>query len=501
MADAFEEDSDEEQDALLEVLMPMQQILQWIGFIDPDERETLSVDFVNFEAFGKLKEKEITDLQKDYSGRKVDEGQIRFGVYKTNLLKNTIHWIQDFVRCGETPSIEGLDEDTFLMQLAVAGDREEIRQKVHKNVDQVTKDAGPGSLESEKKWIEWEEKIVTMLGMIPGANGVPLSYVIRAVAEPDRTALTGMSFVQKTIACSPLRGTTFEADSRSVHQIILKYVQGTDAYQWIKPDLKLEDGRRDMIALRNHYHGEGNVSRRISEAERIRNNLFYKGERILPFATYLNKCQSMFNIYANEGEPYSDDQKIRFLLDHINSADLLMGVAAVRVQLTFDDQKRMTFTSISNHLATEVSKSPEAVARSMRNIASVSGVGAEDADQEPAEGGKEPEGNSIYLSNGQIFTGNYVNWFQLSRADKDKVIAERKAKSGAHQNNKDKKVKSKKNNLDRRVAAALKRLVAASSTNPEDSEDGADGKASSNAAGDAFGGRAEKKDAKRARFA
>ncbi len=58
----------------------------------------------------------------------------------------------------------------------------------------------------------------------------------------------------------------------------------------------------DMQALRNHYSGEGNTSRRIAVAERTRETLHYKSERAMQFSAFLDKLQKMFNIFEEEGE-------------------------------------------------------------------------------------------------------------------------------------------------------------------------------------------------------
>ena len=49
--------------------------------------------------------------------------------------------------------------------------------------------------------------------------------------------------------------------------------------QWIKNLEPHANGRPDMLALREHYSGEGNASRSIATAERMREGLHYKNER------------------------------------------------------------------------------------------------------------------------------------------------------------------------------------------------------------------------------
>ena len=42
-----------------------------------------------------------------------------------------------------------------------------------------------------------------------------------------------------------------------------------------------------MKALRDHFKGEGNATRRIAEAERLHESLHYKNERSLSFEVFL----------------------------------------------------------------------------------------------------------------------------------------------------------------------------------------------------------------------
>ena len=71
------------------------------------------------------------------------------------------------------------------------------------------------------------------------------------------------------IACAPLHGAHFRADSRRVHQLLKNFLVAETAEQWIKNLEPHANSRRDMLALREHYGGEGNASRHIATAERM----------------------------------------------------------------------------------------------------------------------------------------------------------------------------------------------------------------------------------------
>ena len=175
---------------------------------------------------------------------------------------------------------------------------------------------------------------------ILGVTGVPLSYVLRENEEPDYDG-TFESFNERAIACSPLTGPSFQADSRKVHQLLKSFLQTETAEQWIKPIAKKQSGRLDMKALRDHYSGEGNTSRRIAVAERIRDTLHYKNERAMQFSAFLDKLQKMFNIFEEENEEISEQAKVRMLLNKVEHPQLQNAVNALRVRASMDST---TFT-------------------------------------------------------------------------------------------------------------------------------------------------------------
>ena len=237
-----------------------------------------------------LKEKDIRDLAESYGRRTITDGRFIFGLRRIRYLIGLVHWVQDFGRVGQVPTIVPFGEDAaaFRQVLNIAFDRAEVRRIEKEQSDTVSKAADPGKFKDERKWPEWEPAFCNYLSTIPGVSGVPLSYVVRELSVPDPDA-TYESFNEQAIACSPLEGAVFQADARKVHQLIKSFLQTETAEQWVKPIAKKQNGRADMEALQNHYSGEGNTSRRIAVAERIRDTLFYKSERAMQFSAFLDK--------------------------------------------------------------------------------------------------------------------------------------------------------------------------------------------------------------------
>ena len=325
------------------------------------------------------------------------------------------------------------------------------------------------------------------LSTIPGALGVPLSYVIREVEAPTPDGHD--NFIEKSIACAPLKGPIFEADARRVHQVISSNVQGEIAEQWIDTKKRKQNGRLDMLTLRAHYSGEGNASRRIGEAERSRETLHYKNERSLSFGNYLGKVQKMFNIFSDQGEAYTEDMKLRFLFKTVQHASLSASVEALKVRDSIGETA-LTFTEAANHLAAQVSTMPEFVAKG-RGISAIE-IGS------PGGGGK----SSIHRSDGSIYTGFIKNWGSLSQDEKTKVIEERarlgiKGRDGASPKRKryTSAVTAKRTiakiqaelKATKRTVAALKRDADGVVSDEEKAPDDA---------GNSFGGRNQKKKSK-----
>ena len=111
-----------------------------------------------------------------------------------------------------------------------------------------------------------------------------------------------------------------------------------------------------MEALRNHYGGEGNAGRLIVTAEKLRETLHYKSERSMPFSTFLDRMQKMFNIFQEEGEELTENAKVRELLKCVQNNQLQDTVKALQVRFDLDG---ISYTEAANHLTSAVSDLPE----------------------------------------------------------------------------------------------------------------------------------------------
>ena len=470
----------------------MDTILGWIGFDQEATRTRIREEgFDTFSDLATMKEKDIRDLAESYSRRTIADGRAIFGLRRIRFMIGLIHWVQDFGRTGEEPSLVGINNaEQFKVALDEASQRADVRKIEKDQSDTVSKAADPGKFKDERKWPEWEPAFANYLSTIPGVNGIPLSYVIREAEEPDRT-LDYPSFNEKAIACAPLTGPNFQADARKVHQLLKSFLQTETAEQWIKSIARRQSGREDMIALRNHYSGEGTTTRRIAQAEGYRDTLYYKHEKSLSFSSFLDKIQKMFNMFQEEGEAVTEQAKVRMLLKKIQHPQLQNAVSALRIRAQLDS---VTFTECANHLAAMVSELPD-----NHLTRKVSAVDSKSSKAKRIRGGGASNGaaskrKGIHMPDGSVWTGYYSDWEKMSDTDKETVIATRKSNKAKGTTPTKRKVADVKSQLAdlKRSIAALKLAKAAR----DDDTSATDDSSVPDNAGDAFGGRSSKKSKK-----
>ena len=466
------------------------QCLEWIGFGIPNQRLTISTEagFNSLNDLNDIEEKDIRDMADSFQKRTI-ANRINFGMRRIKWLIAMMHWVQDFSRCSRRPNIDDfVTANDFKQALSTAAQRASLRKVDTEQVDTISKAADPGKLKDERKWPEWYPAFVNYLSTIPGVYGVPLSYIVRDNEAPDHGRDFEGDFTEEIIACAPLRGPKFKADARKVHQLLKNFLTAESAEQWIRPLAARGNGRDDILELRRHYEGEGNQSRRIASADKYRETLHYKSERAMPWETFLDRMQKMFNIYKEEGEEMTENAKLRELFKRTKHPQLTESVKALEVRYDMDG---LTYTQAANHLTAAVSKLPDyQLARRVSNV-KTTGVGGSKA------GRVRRDGNSIYATDGTIWTGHYDEWATMKETDKEKITAERERKKKAKggKGPKGKAYKRKVSDLSSLTEdiQAMKRSVAELISKRDETVDEASTKPPPrNDAGNAFGGRASK---------
>ena len=149
----------------------IEEILTWIGFTVPANRTSIIDDAFNTYAdIRSLKDKDISELSESFSRRTQANGRIDFGIQRTKKMKFMLHWIHDFYRTSSTPSTEGLNQEPILQEIAVAGERSDVRRQLKEQSVVKDKEGSPGPLHSEMKLVDWEPKSENYLSNIIGIS-------------------------------------------------------------------------------------------------------------------------------------------------------------------------------------------------------------------------------------------------------------------------------------------------------------------------------------------
>ena len=168
-----------------EPLVGVDFLLNAIGFMIPAQRQLIiESGLATYEDFCYLVEKNVRDMVVEFSKRTVAQGRLTFGLGSTKKLTGIMHWVQDCFCTNDQPDYLAFNDD----ELATAQSRALVRKVDLDLVDTNTKAADPGKFKDERKWPDWSKAFTNYLSVIPGVNGIPLSYVIHE-SEPEDGAV------------------------------------------------------------------------------------------------------------------------------------------------------------------------------------------------------------------------------------------------------------------------------------------------------------------------
>ena len=225
----------------------------------------------------------------------------------------------------------------------------------------------------------------------------------------------------------PLEGPKFQADARTVHQILLNNInEDSDAYTYIKTLLRHRDGRRDIQALRERYSSESSKHAIINAAKSSIERLRYKNERAFSFEKFSAKLQKAYDDLESNGRPVHNGDIVDALWPMILDSSLATYLASLKV----DYQKNpRNYKSILQDIAGEVASSTKTVTFAP----GTRGVSATYTRQ-----GNFPN-KGVHTPDGSIFIGLYQGnrWFSKSVKPYHDEINEARKNNPATQPNDD----------------------------------------------------------------
>jgi hypothetical protein len=321
------------------ISFPVHLCLTRIGFNTEALRNAIvSEGFTSINDLGDIRVKDVEDMCKKISGISNARGGVRIGLVLVRRLKGLVYWVKDHLRRSQTPDGDNWNLDVCKTYIA-AMDIERSCQDDDSKIDP------PGKLKSHE-WLQWDLKLINFLQSMAGTSGIPLSYVIRKDVDEDYEFENDM---EQLIHACPLQGAVFDEDNRKVFGIIKQSVADTPNWDWIKTLNRLQDGRRAMQTLRNHFDGPGEVEKRIAIVNQTMSRLHYMKEATFTFSSYVTGLNACYKTLEEAGEPISERNKVVTMLTGIRNQNqyVIAAVQGVRTNpLTKND-----FTAAANELS------------------------------------------------------------------------------------------------------------------------------------------------------
>ena len=124
--------------------------------------------------------------------------------------------------------------------------------------------------------------------MIIGEKGIALSYVIREDNTPNPKVFQPWESMATLVAHHD--GSTYDQYKLTVHNIIIQNISnGSDAYTYIKPRIKRDNGRIYIKVLRGRYENATMCEQYVNKANRVIETVVYRNERAIKFEKFIAK--------------------------------------------------------------------------------------------------------------------------------------------------------------------------------------------------------------------
>jgi len=447
-------------------------ILTWCGLTTAARRNAIMEDLMpgpeGLQNLSDETEEALKDVCDGYNKRRNQPLIIsRAAVKKLTAL---MYWVQDRTRLEEDPNFsDGTTRAEFLEQIKEAAERARLRQEQKKVGENLIGAEFTVQLKSRHQWERWLLELKTTLGAIIGAKGVPLTYVIRENDAPD--LLGHQTWEAKAIAATTLRGREYVRDATTVHQIIIRNItEDSDAYTYVKPILKHENGRKDFKALINRYESQAGIQERISEAQKVLSQIRYRNERAMSFEAFSAKIQNALDELDTCGRGEHNGNVVDKLWDKIQNPELQTYIAALKVDYQRDQRSyKDILQDIASQIPTLTQKPPF-----RHNVSGVSTARNKFTDE-----GNAPS-TGVYGSDGKMFVGSYskeqwnsgsVTPFhdEIINARKEHGFYPKKRKSSYREKRKVKKLKSKLKKA-KQQNRALSEVISSGATNSGSSD-------------------------------
>jgi hypothetical protein len=232
---------------------------------------------------------EIKEAAKSFS--RLPANPFVLSPHTTKRLTQITLWVKDKRRLDvvvEFPN--GTTQAQFVVLIETAQQLDKIRKERQKGAETLASVRIDPILKSAKGYDAWIIAVHTALTIAYGSKGVPWAYLIRENALPNFIGWN--NWEELAIHAAPHTGLDYNADKMTVHLFLLNNIgEQSDAYTYIQPFLRQNDGRRDVMALTERYENAATIQTKVNESNQTWDSLMYKNERAMSFESFCQKLQ------------------------------------------------------------------------------------------------------------------------------------------------------------------------------------------------------------------
>ena len=262
------------------------------------------------------------------------------------------YWLQE-----RKISHEELDLATFTNEACDATLDEMAKTSSFKNVARTTsqKDIKPPDKFSGKvkTWKSWKAEFESFLAQLTGADGCPLSYIIRDDNEITDEEYNLMEGQMKRIYDAPLQGDYYERDNFQVFQKLRALLTGGLAETYLTDFEKSGDGREAWIALLTAYEGDDAKNAAITSARNdIRTSTWERNSKNWTFDQYCLKHIRAHNILKRYDVPMDESTKVREFIRGIHNSSFQSIKTTILLNPEYKEDLNKAITAFKDTVTT-----------------------------------------------------------------------------------------------------------------------------------------------------
>jgi hypothetical protein len=291
------------------------------------------------------KQDDLFNKLKPSTSLPLNRGGCEFTIDAVTNLTALVLFYKDRKRFGQPlhPGAFGQAELNEYVERITEGD-----EKSDEEDDSIT---GAGKLNIHD-FIEWNEALELELRQKKGVAGVPLYYVIQEALLPGHVFVDDE---ERRLYQTRQVGIEWRKDQKRVAQIILSYVQPTDAYEWIR-HIPPADGHLIHQTLVAHFEGEYQ-SQTIQNAHATIAALEYRNQSIFPWETFSNRIAKSYGRLEKNGVVFPLLEQLRTVSQKIRTANITFNTlvkSALTYQPAANHDLKWYLSQVGTHVANEL---------------------------------------------------------------------------------------------------------------------------------------------------